>query len=53
MRYGDLILKTQNGLFEQYHFSNFDLSQQFAITFLNYLQEVKKISAVADSMGKI
>ncbi len=48
VRYGDLVLKTQNGLFEEYQFSNFELSQEFAVTFLNYLQELKKISAISN-----
>ncbi|AEW01050.1 hypothetical protein A4D02_13905 [Niastella koreensis] len=46
VRYGEITLNTATGLNEQYEFSNFEYSEEFATAFNNYQQTIKYITQI-------
>lgn len=46
VEYGHLLLKTESGFNEEYHFSNFNLSKIFGYALYFYVEEFKKVTGV-------
>jgi hypothetical protein len=47
VEYGEISLRTETGLYEEYQFSNYEYSEQFATAFLDFQNTVKSLKQIS------
>lgn len=50
VEYGEISLRTETGLYEEYQFSNYEYSEQFATAFLDFQNTVKSLKQISGQL---